>query len=254
MSKKYEHEGHRERVREKLEEQGVETFDDVEILEFLLFNVLTRIDTKPVVKRLLKKFGSLSGVLNADEKDLLTVEGVGEKTTKYLTKFPSIIRYYMEDLNSSTKRIYDSNSAIEMLRPSFIGLKKEAVAVLMIDSSGKILFNDILWVGAVAQVPIYTRELVEKCIRYNADTVFVAHNHTSGNPAPSRNDLVATKELQFALESIFVNLDDHIIFTEKGFTSMKRSGWLKDVVAATSNYRNNILQTARDMEAELGLE
>lgn len=254
MSKKYEHEGHRQRVRERLEEQGVETFGDVEILEFLLFSVLTRIDTKPLVKRLLAKFGSLSGVLNADEKDLITVEGVGEKTAKYLTKFPSIIRYYMEDLNSSTKRIYDSNSAIEVLKPNFIGLKKEAVAVLLIDSSCKILFNDILWVGSVSQVPIYTRDLVERCIRYNADTVVIAHNHTSGNIAPSKGDIIATKELQFALESIFVNLDDHIIFTEKSFTSMKRSGWLKDVVAATSNYKNNILQTARDMETELGLE
>lgn len=248
------HEGHRERMRIKLNEKGADGMAPEDVLELALFCSIPRADTRELALKLLKRFGSFSGVLNAPVKDLMRVEGVGGKTAELLHMLPQFARYYLDDLAAKSKRIFDVNSAYEQMKSKFVGRTRECVAALILNSRGQIMFDDILCQGTVSQVPIYVRELVELCIRFDADTVVLGHNHVSGNPAPSKGDIVATKELQLALDGVYVNLEDHIIFTHAGYTSMRKSGWLSDVTVATEQFRQNMLMEAMAAEESLNLD
>lgn len=245
--------GHRKRMRERIEKNGADGMSAVDVLESIMYRTISQGDTRPAAESLLKKFGSFSRVLGAPVNELMKVSGVGAKTAEYLHMFPQFARYYLDDLESGKKRIFDTQSAYNYMKHWFVGRTRECVAALILNSRGQIMFDDILCEGSVSQVPIYVRPLAQLCIQYDADTVILAHNHTSGNPAPSNGDIVATKELQLALDGIYVNLEDHIIFTDSDYTSMRRSGWLTDVRAATEMFRKNMMISAREAEDELGL-
>ncbi len=243
-----------EKIRNKLDTRGAAGLTDTDILDSLLSFIVVGRDTRKIATALIKKFGSFSTVLGAPESELLKITGIDIKTAKYLTQLPEFARYYLDDITNKTrKRIFDTNSSYDQFRLKFLGMTKECVAIIILNSRGQIVHNDILWQGTVSQVPVYIRELVSLCIHFDADTVIIAHNHPSGNPAPSRGDVSATKEIQIALDGIYVNLEDHLIITDTDYTSLRKSGWLSDVSAATSMYRNNILMSARKAEDELGL-
>ncbi len=248
------HDGHRERMRGKINTMGADGMTSEDILEMALYLSLPRGDTKAIAKALLRRFHSFSGVLNAPIEELLKVKGVGNKTAESLHIIPQLARYYLDDTNKSRKRIFDINSAYDHFKHKFIARTKECVAVILLNSRGKVMYNNVLWEGSVSQVGIYVRELVSLCIYYDADCAIIAHNHPSGNPAPSRGDVVATKELQIALEGINVSLEDHLIITESDYTSLRKSGWLTDLTAAANAYRRELLATAREVEEELGME
>lgn len=250
-----EHDGHRQRVREKLDKVGAAALSDVDMMELVLFNSMPRGDTRPVAEAMIKKFDDFASAINAPESELLKIKGLGEKTISYLKTIPDISRFYLDGMNKISKRVFDVNSAYDYLKYKFVGMTKECVAVIILNSRGKIMFNDILWQGTVSQVPIYVRELVALCIHYDADTIILAHNHPSGNPAPSKGDIAATKELQMALESVYVTLGDHLIITDTDdYTSLRKSGWLSDLATASDMYRKNILITAKNIERELDFE
>ncbi len=246
-------EQHRKLMINNLANNDAELFTDIEMLEIFLYDMLPGKDTRKIAKTLLNKFGSLSKVVMATSSELVKVDGIDSETANRINIFAKIARYYIEDLRKCTKRIYDTHSAINELRPMFTGRTNEYFAVMLLSARAEVLFQDIIYEGSISQVPIYIRDIVSLCIHYNADTIIIAHNHTSGNPTPSKYDIVATKEIQFALMGIHVNLDDHIIFTNKDFTSFKRSGWLSDISYATDEFRNQMLKSAIRSEKELGL-
>ena len=90
-------EGHRERLRVRFLAEGVDSFDDHQVMELLLFQAIPRADTNPIAHRLMRRFGTLSAVLEADPKDLASVEGVGDKAAAFLRLIPQIARRYVHD-------------------------------------------------------------------------------------------------------------------------------------------------------------
>ncbi len=246
--------GHRARMREMLNEKGAGALSDIDMLEMLLFHCIARSDTRKTAEALIKKFGSFSSVLVAPKDQLLKVEGIGESSAIFLTQMPDFARYFIVDIERVKKRVFNTETAYEQMRHKFTGLLKECVAVMLLNSRGQVIFNDILWHGSVAQVPVYVRELVALCLHYEADTIIMAHNHPSGNPAPSKGDISATKELQIALDGVYVGLEDHLIITDTDYTSLAKSGWLSDIATATDMYRKNILLAAKQAEESLLLD
>lgn len=97
MSENDLHTGHRERLRKRFLEEGLDSFEDHQLLELLLFHAIPRGDTNPVAHRLMKRFGSLSAVLEADTKDVSGVEGVGEKAAAFLSMIHQVTRRYFHD-------------------------------------------------------------------------------------------------------------------------------------------------------------
>lgn len=200
---------------------------------------------------LLEQFGSFSGVLEAPGKEIHRCGIVSEQTGAYLLDLHHSAVCYMEDRAAGISRVYDPASARAILEPKFMGRKREAVALLLLDGRGRVIYNGIVNEGAVSEVPIYIRRLVELCLQYDANEAILAHNHPSGNPAPSRNDIVATRDVQFALAGIDVDLKDHMIFAGGDYLSLKQSDWLDRIKEDVDTYRDSIRNESLEQEQVL---
>lgn len=198
---------------------------------------------------LMERFGGFEGVFLAPEEELERT--VGPQAAGYLRLTTDLARAYLEDKSRDLKRVYDTNSAVELFRPKFLGRTTEAVCLMLLDGRGRLLYNDILTEGSISAVPIYVRRLLHLCILYNAQNVLLAHNHPSGSAAPSRNDLIATRQVESALESIDATLNDHVIFAGEDFLSFAKSGWLGVVKREARQKRKKDLQAAQEEEQRL---
>lgn len=202
-----------------------------ELLRQALDYVLPSGKAEAAVSTLLGRFGGFSGVFLAPQEELA--------------------RAYLEDSSQDLARVYDADSAIALFRPKFLGRSTEAVCLMLLDSRGRLLYNDFITEGAVSAVPIYIRPLLQLCIRYDAQHVLLAHNHPSGNAAASRNDITATRQVEMALESIEATLNDHIIFAGEDTLSFAQCGWLGQIKEEVRDYRREELQAAREQEAAI---
>lgn len=200
---------------------------------------------------LLERFGGLTGVLYAPKGELAQSPGMGEEAARLLALVMELARGCMEEQAADLQRIYDTKSAAEAFRPKLLGRNTEAVCLMLLDGRGRMLYNHILSEGSVSEVPLYVRKLVRMCIDYEADAVFLAHNHPSGNAMPSRNDLVATRQVEMALESIDARLQDHLIFAGEDYFSFSASTLWTRGREQLRAYRKGELDAARKLEREL---
>lgn len=223
------HAGHRERMRKKFWEQGIDAFEDHEVLEILLYFAVSQKNTNELAHLLLHTFGSLADVLNAPEEELLRVPGVGESTVMLLKFIPQLFRRYSESAKQGIRRICTFEEAGEYFFPKFVGRENEMVFLMLLDGRGKILYCDAINEGSVNASNIYIRDLVRLAVRYNASSAVLAHNHPSGTCLPSTQDLETTRAVASALESVEVFLMDHIIVGGENYLSLAESGILPDV-------------------------
>lgn len=198
---------------------------------------------------LLERFGGFEGVFLAPEEELARI--VGEQAARYLRLTTDLARAYLEDQGRGLKRVYDTVSAVELFRPKFISRSTEAVCLMLLDGRGRLLYNDVLSEGSITAVPIYIRRLLQLCIMYDAQNVLLAHNHPSGNAVPSRNDMIATRQVEMALESIDATLNDHIIFAGDDYLSFAKTGWLVTLKREVRQHRKDELRATREEEREL---
>lgn len=221
------HAGHRLRVKERFLREGLDRFESHVVLELLLYYTIPQGDTNPTAHRLLQKFGSIDRVLEAPYEELLKVKGIGPSAATFLKLIPAVSRRYLEEKALEKGRAYSIEEAAQLLIPKFIGRKKEAIAILLLDSKGIPLYSGIVAEGSIHAAPVYVREIIQLATNYGADTLILAHNHPSGNAAPSAGDITATKEVLRAAESVNMTLGDHIIVAGNDFTSFRKSGWLQ---------------------------
>ncbi len=204
---------------------------------------------RETAQRLVTLFGGPEGLFRAPRQEL--VRAVGVETAKYLHLTMELAKAYMEDSTRDLYRVFDTRSAVELFQPKFLGRSTEAVALMLLDSRGRLLYNDFLAEGSVSSVPIYIRRLLQLCISYDAQNVMLAHNHPSGNPCASRNDVVATRQVQMALESIDATLLDHIILAGADYLSFADSGLLESNRKDLDNLRRGVMDAARIAESAL---
>ncbi len=214
------HAGHRERVRERYNSNGLDGFADHEILELLLFYTNKRGDTNPVAHRLIERFGSLSAVLEAGYDDLISVDGVGDSAATLITMVPQLFRRYSADKADKTKTVFTPDDAKAFLVPRFYGLRSERVGIVCLDTQGRI--NNFVFVseGSLKLAQVDVRKIAQLALQNNADSIILAHNHPDGFASPSRNDVEATKLIVNALSHINVRVADHVIVSGEEAFSM----------------------------------
>lgn len=217
------HIGHRMRMKEKALKYGFEHFDDHEVLEMILYFAVPQKDTNPIAHELINSFGSFYSVFEADEVQLLSVKGMNKSAAFLIKMMPEIFNRYMSDKNSILKApvLNSSELAYEIFAPKYIGKKNEVAYALFMNNSGKVLACEAISDGTVNSTEIHTRKIIEYCIKYNATQVILAHNHPSGDPSPSMDDFITTKNIGASLKSINVRLLDHIIITHNDYRSMR---------------------------------
>lgn len=220
------HDGHRERLKRRFLEHGLDNFNDLNAIELLLFYAIPRQDTNELAHRLLDRFGSLAGVLEATPEELLQVKGIGENALTLLKLIPQMDRRYQMSKNADQKRIRSSEDAGKVLVPRFRYAREEVVYLLSLDSRNLLIACDEMGRGTLGEASISVRSIVETALKRNAAAVILSHNHVDGFAIPSKADQLATRQIRDALTLVGITLSDHIIVAGDDFVSFSDSGLL----------------------------
>lgn len=219
------HDGHRQKLKERFQNSGLENFADHEALELLLFFAIPRKDTNVTAHLLLERYGSLEAVLSAPMEDLKRVDGVGECAATLIRLVPQIC--HKARLSAVHEIVLNSTQkAGAYLLEQFVGKKNEVIYELCLDRKGKLISCKRLTEGNVSNAELDIRRLVENAILTSASVVILAHNHPSGIALPSQEDYATTERARCALETIGVTLADHIIVADNDYVSLADSGLL----------------------------
>jgi DNA repair protein RadC len=216
------HDGHRARVRQRVLEEGIAHLPVHNVLEILLFFSRPRGDTNELAHRILDRYhGDLAAVCDAPYEDLLSVEGVGENTAFLLKLLPQLSAYYRMARIRDGLALNCDDAIREYFIPMFYGKHNEELHIVCLDTALRPISEMTVSEGSLTAAPLNIRRIVEAAINSHAAAVVMAHNHPSGTPYPSRNDVVATQKVKDALELVDVVLVDHIIVAEEGLCSFK---------------------------------
>ena len=222
------HDGHRKRLKEQFLNHS-DGFHDHQLLELLLCYAIPQGDVNGLAHRLLDRFGSLAGVLDARPEALEQVPGVGEHTAVLLKLIPVLSGRYQADRAGMGTILDSTQAAGQYLRPYFSqGARYEMAYLVCLDGKYKVLGCHKLDEGTVNAAEIVPRKLVEIVLAHNATAAILAHNHLSGLALPSNADLMSTQQLRAILRSVDVELLDHLIFTDDDMVSLKDSGFFSD--------------------------
>lgn len=221
------HKDHRARLKARFLKEGLDSFEDHQVLELLLFQAIPRLDTNPVAHRLIQRFGSLSAVLEADPKDLASVEGIGSNAAAFLSMIPQVTRrYFLDRVRHSRKSLNTSEAAAEYLVPLMAGRAEEVFYLICLDSQLRVLYPALISEGTVKDALVHPRKVAEAAVRHKAASVILAHNHPAGSAKPSGHDHALTKRLVQALGGMSVQVVDHIIVAGEQIYSFQREGTL----------------------------
>ena len=223
--------GHRERIREKFLNNGIDGFAEYEILELLLTYCIPRKDTKPIAKELLNKFKSLDNVFKADLDKLSAIDGLGKNSVAFLKligDLPSIV--YKDELKNKklikkeTLKISNKDILLKYLRNKIGYEEIEKFYVLYLSSSNEVIEFEENSVGTLDRSSVYPREIYKKIINLNAKSIILAHNHPSDNITPSKCDIDLTNEIAKGLKNFGALLIEHIIITKNSYFSFLEEG------------------------------
>lgn len=221
------HEGHRQRLKGRFLREGLDNFDELYVLELLLFYCIPRIDTNPIAHRLLDEFGSLTAVLNAKYEELQKIDGISDNAATFLTLITQVGRYYQVKQAEPGQVLRTVEECGKYLMPYFYGREEETVFLLCLDAKCKVLSCKMVGVGSVNSANIPIRRVVEMALAANATTVVIAHNHPSGLAIPSMEDIQTTHKLASAFEAVEIVLADHIVICKNDFVSIVQSQYYK---------------------------
>ena len=224
------HDGHRERMKKRFLEEGLDSFTQIQALELLLFYCIPQKDTNPLAHALLDRFGSLSQVLEAPVEELRKVPGVGAHTATFLHLITEAGRFYLVNRSSQESILPSLESCAEYMLPFFFGRKVETVFLLCLDAKCKVLCCKEIGEGSVNAAGISVRRVVETALNAGATTVVLAHNHPSGLALPSAEDIQTTRRVATALSAVEIHLADHIVVADGDYVSMVQSGHRFDTV------------------------
>lgn len=227
MKKKPEnvHVGHRQRLRTRFIENGLDSFEDHNALELFLFYAIPNRDVNDLAHNLINEFGSLSAVFDANYEDLCKVKGISEYSASLIKLLPALAGRYEQGKVSAESIIFDSPEKIaEYMSGIYFGKTNEELYMVCLDSACRLIKCIKLGSGDIDKVSISYRSIAEKALAVKAVNVILVHNHVSGITAPSTLDVVFTSNIVSAMSSIGIRISDHIIMGNgKEHFSMRQS-------------------------------
>lgn len=218
--------GHRARMRQRLIEGGGDAFLDHELLEYVLGLAIPRRDTKPLAKQLIAEFGSFAGAISAQPAELARVDGLGEGGVAAL-KFVSAaaVRLLREGVRGRPV-LASWQSVIDYLHADMAHGITERFRVLFLNAKNILIRDEVMGEGTVNQTPVYVREVMKRALELGATAIVLVHNHPSGDPKPSRDDIRLTEEMVRAGKPLGVAVHDHIVIGANGHASFATLGLL----------------------------
>lgn len=239
MTKKKEHKGagHRQRLRERFLESGLDGFHDYEVIELLLTLGMPRKDCKDAAKAALTRFKTLQGVLEAPEHELCEIDGIGPRNSLGLKLIKAISDRYLEKKLISKNPVNNSKELFDYLYHSIRDKSREYFKIIFLDSKNRVISTETHSKGTLTASSVYPREVVYSAIRHKAAALIFAHNHPSGDPKPSAEDISITRQLVFAGRVMGIIVHEHIIIGDNCYYSFADHG--------------HIAQMGRDFNAQM---
>jgi len=211
MDHSADHAGHRNRLRERFAREGLEGFAPHEVLELMLTFAIPRMDVNPLAHRLMDRFGSLSAVMEASVEELRQVEGVGSQAATLLAMMLPVMRLYQREKLSPRRKLGTYNELAAYCRTLFLGENHEKFYLLCFNARLELLCTSLIAEGTPTAVSYLPRKIMQELIRHNAAGAVLTHNHPSGSPLPSGEDIAVTREIQALLDGVDIRLFDHVI-------------------------------------------
>ena len=221
------HEGHRQRLKDRFLREGLDNFDELYVLELLLYYCIPRKDTNPIAHALLNAFGSLTGVFEATAAELERVPGISHNAATFLNLIHQTGRYYQVKRAETGDILRTIDQCGSYLVPRFYGRENETVFLLCLDAKCKVFGCKLVGEGSVNSANIPIRRVVETALNTNATTVILAHNHPSGLALPSDEDIETTMRVAKAMGAVEITLADHIVVADSDYVSMVQSGYYR---------------------------
>lgn len=213
--------GHRQRLRDRFLNGGADALPDYELLELVLFRALPRRDTKALAKQLLATFNSFSGVLNASERRLLEIKGVGQSVITELKLIRAASLRLIKTELTDKPCLSSFDDVLNYVHAAQAFEDREYFRILFLDKKNKLIADEVQGQGTVDHTPVYIREVVKRGLELAATALILVHNHPSGDPTPSRTDIDMTKMISSAAKPLGLTVHDHIIVGRTGHTSFR---------------------------------
>jgi len=215
--------GHRSRLRQRLFEGGGKALLDHELVEYLLALAIPRRDTKAQAKELIAKFGGIGPLLSASA-DTLRREGLSESVIGALKIAEATALRLLEARTEGAPVLSSWDALGDYLHAAMAHSRTEQVRVLFLNAKNMLIANEAMWNGSVDEASVHVREIIARAIALGATALIIVHNHPSGDPTPSQQDIRITQDLVEAARHMKINVHDHVIVGASGRTSMRAMG------------------------------
>jgi len=210
-----------ERPRELLLERGPEYVSDAGLVAILIRSGIEGKDAVTLGRDLLKRFGGLRGLLNANKKDMQEIKGLGTAKIAQLLAATEIAKRQLKEEIVGKTIINGPKDVLEYLSLSMSNLKEEVFKVIYLNSANAVLAAEDLFRGTVDQSAVYPREIIKRALELDASALIFVHNHPSGNLKPSKHDLSLNEKLAKACRAVDITPLDHLIIGPTGHISFK---------------------------------
>lgn len=213
--------GHRDRLRQKFRSAGATALADYELLEMVLFAALPRRDTKPIAKALINRFGSFAEVIAAPDALLAELDGVGDAAIVQLKLVEAAAQRLIHGQIEKRPILSSWSSVLDYCRAGMAFAAREQFRILFLDKKNVLIADEVQQVGTVDHTPVYPREVVKRALELSATAIILVHNHPSGDPTPSRNDIDMTRQVIEVASPLGITVHDHVIVGKDGHASLK---------------------------------
>ncbi|MDX9788224.1 MAG: DNA repair protein RadC [Desulfobacterales bacterium] len=225
-------EGHRLRLRDRFMQAGLSGFHDYEVVELLLTLGTPRKDCKDMAKAILKRFKTLPGVFEAPNTALCEIDGLGLRNIIGLKLVKAVADRYLEDQLLHRDPIHNAKALFDYLYHRLRARHRECFEVIFLDARNKVMETQTLFEGTLTASAVYPREVVHAALNQNAAALIFVHNHPSGDPAPSPEDIDLTRRLLFACKVSGITVHEHLIIGDNCYYSFAEQGHIARMNAA----------------------
>jgi len=224
------HKGHRNRMKQRYMEEGLDNFSDHEIIELLLFYSIPQHDTNALAHRMIKEFGTLHDLLEADPRDIERRCNVSLNTAILISLVAPLSRRYLKQKWGERPIVNSSTVAGNYAVSLFAGRIYECFYVICLNSQNRVNYSALVHEGTINEAPVYPRLVVETALRHKANSIILAHNHPGGSLKASNADIDVTRKICQAMKPISINVVDHIIVAGDRYLSFAEQGLLDSLI------------------------
>ncbi|MDQ7071507.1 MAG: DNA repair protein RadC [Rhodobacterales bacterium] len=217
---------HRKRLRARFMTGGAAALPDYEMLELVLFRAIPRQDVKPLAHLLLSTFGDFNRVMSAPVQRLLDIKGVGDAVVQELKIVEAAAQRLARSKVMHAHVISSWDAILDYCHTTMAHRETEQFRVLYLDRKNTLVADEEQARGTVDHVPVYPREVVKRALELNASALILVHNHPSGDPTPSEEDISMTAQVNAAAQALGITLHDHLIIGKSRELSFRSEGYL----------------------------